>query len=75
MDAVLIGQNRGTDVPLVGNLACGFELLSEEMKNQGVRLDFSGFRDDLRKIETAAEKKVEAALGSDAVPIDPHAVP
>ena len=72
MDAILIGQNRGTDVPLVGNLACGFELLSEEMKNQGVRLDFSGFRDELRKIETAAEKKVEAALGSDATPIDPQ---
>jgi acetolactate synthase-1/2/3 large subunit len=72
MDAVLIGQNRGTDVPLVGNLGCSFELLSEEMKNQGVRLDFSGFRDELRAIETKAERKVEAALGSDAVPIDPQ---
>ena len=72
MDATLIGQNRGTDVPLVGNLACGFELLSEEMKNQGVKLDFSGFRDELRVIETAAEKKVEAALGSDKTPIDPQ---
>jgi acetolactate synthase-1/2/3 large subunit len=72
MDATLIGQNRGTDVPLVGNLACGFELLSEEMKNQGVRLDFSGFRDELRVIETAAEKKVEASLGSDKTPIDPQ---
>ena len=72
MDAVLIGQNRGTDVPLVGNLGCSFELLSEEMKNQGVRLDFSGFRDELREIEQKAERKVEAALGSDAVPIDPQ---
>jgi acetolactate synthase-1/2/3 large subunit len=72
MDAVLIGQNRGTDVPLVGNLGCSFELLSEEMKNQGVKLDFSGFRDELRAIETKAERKVEAALGSDAVPIDPQ---
>ena len=72
MDAVLIGQNRGTDVPLVGNLGCSFELLSEEMKNQGVRLDFSGFRDELREIEVKAERKVEAALGSDAVPIDPQ---
>jgi acetolactate synthase-1/2/3 large subunit len=72
MDAVLIGQNRGTDVPLVGNLGCSFELLSEEMKNQGVRLDFSGFRDELREIERKAERKVEAALGSDAVPIDPQ---
>jgi acetolactate synthase I/II/III large subunit len=72
MDATLIGQNRETDVPLVGNLACSFELLLEEMKNQGVRLDWSVWRDELRKIETAAEQKVEASLNSDEVPIDPQ---
>jgi acetolactate synthase-1/2/3 large subunit len=72
MDATLIGQNRGTDVPLVGNLACSFELLLEEMKNQGVQLDFSAWRDELRAIETEAEKKVEANLNSDEVPIDPQ---
>ena len=72
MDATLIGQNRQTDVPLVGNLACGFELLLEEMKNQGVRLDWSAWRDELRAVEVEAEKKVQAALGSDEVPIDPQ---
>jgi acetolactate synthase-1/2/3 large subunit len=72
MDATLIGQNRGADVPLVGNLGCSFELLLEEMKNQGVRLDFSAWRDELRAIEVVAEKKVEAALNSDEVPIDPQ---
>jgi acetolactate synthase-1/2/3 large subunit len=72
MDATLIGQNRQADVPLVGNLGCSFDLLVEEMKNQGVRLDFSDFRDHLRGIETAAEKKVESALNSDEVPIDPQ---
>jgi acetolactate synthase-1/2/3 large subunit len=72
MDATLIGQNRQSDVGLVGNLACSFELLLEEMKNSGTRLDFSGWRDELRKIETAAEAKVEAALGSDEVPVDPQ---
>jgi acetolactate synthase-1/2/3 large subunit len=72
MDATLIGQNRQTDVPLVGNLSCSFELLLEEMKNQGVRLDFSGWRDELRAIEVEAEKKVEAALHSDETPIDPQ---
>ncbi len=72
MDATLIGQNRQTDVPLVGNLACSFELLAEEMKNQGVQLDFSSWRDELRAIEVKAEKKVEAALNSDEVPIDPQ---
>ncbi|MFP8881926.1 MAG: thiamine pyrophosphate-binding protein [Myxococcota bacterium] len=72
MDATLIGQNRTTDVPVVGNLANSFELLSEEIKNQGVSLDFSNWRDELREIETAAEAKVEAALNSDETPIDPQ---
>lgn len=70
MDATLIGQNRGTDVPLVGNLGCSFDLLLEEMKNQGVKLDYSGWRDELRVIEDAAEAKVQANLNSDEVPID-----
>ena len=72
MDATLIGQNRSTDVPLVGNLACSFELLVEEMKNQGVQLDFSSWRDELRVVENEAEEKVQAALDSDEVPIDPQ---
>ncbi|MDH3686476.1 MAG: thiamine pyrophosphate-binding protein [Myxococcales bacterium] len=72
MDATLIGQNRQADVPLVGNLACTFDLLLEEMKNQGVQLDFSGFRDQLREVENQAEAKVEAALNSDEVPVDPQ---
>jgi acetolactate synthase-1/2/3 large subunit len=72
MDATLIGQNRQTDVPLVGNLACSFELLLEELKNQGVQLDFSGWRDQLRAVETEAEAKVEAALNSDESPLDPQ---
>ncbi|MDJ0852564.1 MAG: thiamine pyrophosphate-binding protein [Myxococcota bacterium] len=72
MDATLIGQNRQADVPLVGNLACTFEMLLEEMKNQGVQLDFSATRDELRAIEVEAEKKVEAALNSDESPVDPQ---
>ena len=72
MDATLIGQNRQTDVPLVGNLACSFEAMSQEMKNQGAQLDFSPWRDELRSIETEAEAKVQAALDSDEVPIDPQ---
>ena len=72
MDATLIGQNRGTDIPLVGNLGCSFDLLVEEMKNQGVQLDFSSWRDQLREIEDAAEAKVEANLNSDESPLDPQ---
>ena len=72
MDATLIGQNRSTDVPLVGNLGCSFDLLLEEMKEQGVSLDFSAWRDELRAVEVEAEQKVEAALNSDETPIDPQ---
>jgi acetolactate synthase-1/2/3 large subunit len=72
MDATLIGQNRSSDVGLVGNLACSFDLLLEELKNQGVRLDWSGWRDELRAIEVAAAREVEAALNSDEVPVDPQ---
>jgi acetolactate synthase-1/2/3 large subunit len=72
MDATLIGQNRQVDVGLVGNLANSFEMLIEEMKNGGVHLDFSAWRDELRAIESGAEQQVEAALHSDEKPIDPQ---
>jgi acetolactate synthase-1/2/3 large subunit len=72
MDATLIGQNRQTDVPLVGNLANSFELILEGIKNQGVSFDFSTWRDELRVIEEAAEAKVQAALNSDESPVDPQ---
>jgi acetolactate synthase I/II/III large subunit len=72
MDATLIGQNRQADVGLVGNLACTFEMLIEEMKNTGTQLDFSKWRDQLRAIENKHEAKVEAALNSDESPLDPQ---
>jgi acetolactate synthase-1/2/3 large subunit len=72
MDNILMGQNRQTDVPLVGNLACSFDLLLEEMKNQGMKLDFTAFRDELRELETEAEAKVQSALDSDETPVDPQ---
>ncbi|MEE2674896.1 MAG: thiamine pyrophosphate-binding protein [Myxococcota bacterium] len=72
MDAVLMGMNRQTDIPLVGNLACSFELLSQEMKNQGVKLDYTAWRDKLREVENDAEAKVQAALDSDESPVDPQ---
>ncbi len=72
MDATLIGQNRQADVGLVGNLACSFELLSEEMKNTNTQLDFTSWRDELRVVETEAEAKVQAALDSDESPVDPQ---
>ena len=72
MDNILMGQNRQTDVPLVGNVACSFDLLAEEMKNQGMKLDFSAWLAELRELETAAEAKVQSALNSDETPVDPQ---
>jgi acetolactate synthase-1/2/3 large subunit len=72
MDATLIGQNRQSDVGLVGNLANSFALLREEVKHSGTTLDFSAWRDELRVIEDAAEAKVQASLDSDETPIDPQ---
>ncbi|MDP6980620.1 MAG: thiamine pyrophosphate-binding protein [Myxococcota bacterium] len=72
MDNILMGQNRQTDVPLVGNVGCSFEMLSEEMKNQGLQLDFTAWRDELREIENEAEAKVQSALNSDETPVDPQ---
>jgi acetolactate synthase-1/2/3 large subunit len=72
MDATLMGQNRQTDAPLVGNLACTFDLILEEMGHQGVELDFSDWRDELRAVESEAEAKAQDALQSDEVPIDPQ---
>jgi len=72
MDATLIGQNRQTDVGLVGNLANSFELLLDELKHQGATLDFSSWRDELRALEDEAEAKVQSALDSNETPIDPQ---
>jgi acetolactate synthase-1/2/3 large subunit len=72
MDATLIGQNRPSDVGLVGNLGAGFDLMLEEIKNRGLQLDFSAWRDELRAIEDELEAKVQAALDSDEVPVDPQ---
>tara|TARA_Y100000590_G_scaffold41629_3_gene44402 strand:- start:146 stop:1792 length:1647 start_codon:yes stop_codon:yes gene_type:complete len=72
MDATLIGQNRPSDVGIVGNLSASFEMLLEETKNQGAQLDWTSWRDQLRELEDDAEKKVEAALNSNEVPIDPQ---
>jgi len=72
LDNTLIGQNRQADVPLVGNLAGSFEMLIEEMKNQGQHFDFSAWRDELRAVENEAESRAEAALHSDESPVDPQ---
>jgi acetolactate synthase-1/2/3 large subunit len=71
MDNTLIGHNRDSDVGLVGNLACTFELMLQLMKDESIQLDFSAWSEELRTRERALEAEVEASLSSDEVPIDP----
>ena len=69
LDETLIGQNRSTDVGLVGNLGANLDALVAAM---GDGVDFSDRSSKLRAIEDAAEAALAEQLNSDEVPIDPQ---
>lgn len=68
LDETLIGQNRPSDVGLVGNVGVNLDALN---KAGGAVMDFSGWSDELRVIEAEAEEAIVSQLNSDEVPIDP----
>ncbi len=68
LDETLIGQNRPSDVGLVGNVGVNLDALN---KAGGAVMDFSGWSDELRVVEAEAEAAITAQLNSDEVPIDP----
>lgn len=70
MDNTLIGQNRATDVALVGNLAESFDALQAAMKSQGTSIDFSAYSATLREKETALADAAAQGQVSDAIPIE-----
>ncbi|MCA9075353.1 MAG: hypothetical protein KDA93_09990 [Planctomycetaceae bacterium] len=70
MDYTLIGHNRPSDVALVGNLACSFDLLNQTMEEQGISLDFSDYSAKLRAGEEAAESELAERYSSNETPID-----
>jgi len=70
MDNLLVGQNRASDVALVGNLACGFEAIMRVMDENSISLDFSDYGKSLRDQEEAKTKALSAEATSDAVPIE-----
>ena len=70
LDETLIGQNRSADVGLVGNLGVNLDALGAAVSSRG-GVDFSDHSSELREIEVAAEKTLDAQLNSDEVPIDP----
>ena len=67
----LIGTNRSADAAVVGNLAVSFEMLLQQMEENGDNLDYSGWRDQLIMREAELEETFAASLNSDEVPIDP----
>lgn len=69
MDNLLVGQNRNTDVPLVGNLACSFDTLSQVMDEDDRKIDFSAYAAELRAQEDKLAEAEAGAQASDAVPI------
>jgi acetolactate synthase-1/2/3 large subunit len=69
MDNLLIGQNRHTDVALVGNLACSFDTLSQVIEEDNRSIDFSAYAAELRAQEDKLASELEGAQASDAVPI------
>ena len=66
MDNTLIGQNRPSDVALVGNLACSFAALSEAAADS---LNFSDYAATLREEEDAKAQAAAETAANDQVPI------
>lgn len=69
MDNLLIGQNRDTDVALVGNLACSFDAMSEVIEQDNRNIDFSAYAAELRAQEDKLAEALKGDQASDAVPI------
>lgn len=71
LDETLIGQNRPTDVGLVGNLGANLDALVAAIDASDKALDFADWSAELRALEVEAEEALAAQLTSDEVPIDP----
>jgi acetolactate synthase-1/2/3 large subunit len=71
LDETLIGQNRPSDVGLVGNLGANLDALLAALDAADKTLDFSGWSAELRHLEIEAEELLASQLTSNEVPIDP----
>ena len=71
LDETLIGQNRPSDVGLVGNLGANLDAVLAALEAAGKALDFSAWSAELRTLETEAEEQLAGQLTSTEVPIDP----
>jgi acetolactate synthase-1/2/3 large subunit len=71
IEHTLIGHNRSPDVAIVGNLGVAFETMLRLMEDDGISLDFTTWRDELRAQEDAVAATFESQLNSDESPVDP----
>ena len=71
LEQTLIGDNRGVDIGLVGNLGLNFESMSADIKERGVAIDVFAYRDQLRQRETELDAERRSRMDSDETPIDP----
>ncbi len=69
MDNTLIGQNRSTDVALVGNLSCTLDALASALELRSDTIDFSDYADTLRAEEDKKAQVAAKNATSDQVPI------
>jgi len=66
MDNTLIGQNRSTDIALVGNLACTLDALTAALTGD---INFADYAGELRAEEDAKAASAAASAANDQVPI------
>ncbi|MGI9616329.1 MAG: thiamine pyrophosphate-binding protein [Acidimicrobiales bacterium] len=71
LDETLIGQNRPSDVGLVGNLGANLDALLAALDAADKTLDYSDWSAQLRTLEVEAEEQLAGQLMSGEVPIDP----
>ena len=69
MDNLLVGQNRASDVALVGNLACSFSDMCKVMDDDNYSIDHSAYSKELRAQEDKLIEELKGDQSSDQVPI------
>ncbi|MDA0823649.1 MAG: thiamine pyrophosphate-binding protein [Proteobacteria bacterium] len=67
----LIGTNRSADAAVVGNLSAAFKIITETIRSEGNKFDFSAWSKKLIARENEMEEAFSSQLNSDEVPIDP----
>jgi acetolactate synthase-1/2/3 large subunit len=63
MDHTLVGHNRPSDIALVGNLSCTFDLLCQLMDEKGIQINLAAYAESLRAEETPVRKQPRESAG------------